>query len=290
MRGALSGLLALAVSLGTQAALADQPAPTREECLTAHQSAQEMKRKGELVEAQAQLAICSSVGCPGAIISDCGQWIADLEQTTPSIVFDVRLDGKQVSEFVIHVDGAIVSDPSKAFKVNPGRHVVRAEIGQLAPQEETLALPEGQRMRLVNFDFKSAAAEPSAPTSSAPVAPVVPTEPNRPTPVAVYPLLVVGGVGLAGFGVLSFLGKSKQSDLEDSCKPHCTDEDLKPMKTNYLIGDIAGGVGVAALIGAGIVYLARPTEGPQVGGLSVQVGAATPRDRNSLAISVSRTW
>src|SRR5690349_5430871 len=98
-------LLAAAMVLaGRPASAADpEPAspqgPSRAECVASHQRAQELKRKGQLVEAQAELGTCSSAGCPGAIISDCGQWISDLDQTTPSMVFEVRLDGRQTSDF-----------------------------------------------------------------------------------------------------------------------------------------------------------------------------------------------
>jgi len=293
----LVGLVGASLMLSSFSAVAQsagdgQPAPTRDQCLAAHHSAQELKRSGELLESQAQLAICSSVGCPGPIISDCGQWISDLEQITPSMVFDVRLDGKQVSEFQISVDGTPVTDVTKAFKVNPGRHVVRAELPNFEPQEETPVLPEGQRLRLISFAFKSN--EPaSEPAGGAPVAPIVPpppVEPKRPTPALVYPLLGLAVAGFGAFGVFSVIGHSKQNDLEKSCKPDCTDAQLQPMKRNYLIGDVSAGVGVAALLGAGIVYFTRPADSTSSAALSVRVGAATPRDMSSFAVSLERRW
>jgi hypothetical protein len=271
-----------------------QPAPTRDECLAAHQSAQDLKRKGSLLEAEAQLEICSSVGCPGAIISDCGQWIADLEQRTPSMVFEVRLDQKQVSEYRIEVDGAAVTDPSKAFKVNPGRHVVRVELPNFEPQEETLVLPEGQRMRLVSFAFTSQPPVAAAPTDAAiapvPPPPYAPSEESRPTPVIVYPLLGLAAAGFGAFGVFSFVGKAKQKDLEDGCSPDCSDEDLEPMKRAYLIGDISAGVGVAALVTAGIFYFNRPARSTTGSALSVRIGSVSAREPSSLSISLGRRW
>jgi hypothetical protein len=270
-----------------------QSAPTRDECVAAHQSAQDLKRKGSLLEAQAQLEICSSVGCPGAIISDCGQWIADLEQRTPSMVFEVRLDQKQVSDYRIEVDGALVADPSKAFKVNPGRHVVRVELPNFETQEETLVLPEGQRMRLVSFAFTSQAPV-AAPPNDAASSPVLPShtssDESRPTPVVVYPLLGLAAAGFGAFGVLSFVGKAKQKDLEDDCSPACSDEELEPMKRAYLIGDISAGVGVAALVTAGIFYFSRPTHSTTGSALSVRVGSVSARDPSSLSISLGRRW
>ena len=293
---ALSALSGAAVLLAGHAASAQTTeesaapsGPDRAACVTAHTNAQELKRSGKLLEAQAELQICSSAGCPGAIISDCGQWIADLDQTTPSMIFEVRVDGKQATEFYLLVDGTAITDLSKAHKVNPGRHVVRVEVPGFAPKEETVGMAEGQRMRLVEFAFetpKPEAAPAPDPGAMAPPPPVM----ERPTPVIVYPLLGLGVAGLGAFGVLTFLGKSEQDELENKCSPSCEDADLASMKRYYLIGDISAGVGAAALIGAGIVYLARPEEPAVDKAASFRVGPATMGDFRSFGVSVERTW
>jgi hypothetical protein len=291
----LAALCATAMALATgraqaQATEAAAPAgPDRAACVTAHTNAQELKRSGKLLEAQSELQICSSAGCPGAIISDCGQWIADLEQTTPSMIFEVRIDGRQVTEFQVDVDGTPVTDLSKAYKVNPGRHVVRVRVDQFEPKEETVVLPEGQRMRLLQFEFSSPKPEVTpGPVEGAAAPP--PAVMERPTPVIVYPLLGLGVAGLGAFGVFTFLGKGEQDDLESKCAPSCTDSDLKSMKNYYLIGDISAGVGAAALIGAGIVYLARPSEPAVDTSASFRVSPATMGDLRSFGVSVERTW
>lgn len=261
--------------------------PDRATCVAAHTNAQELKRGGKLLEAEAELKVCASAGCPGAIISDCGQWIADLEQTTPSMIFEVRVDGRQMTEFDVEVDGAKVSDLTKAHRVNPGRHLERVQVPNFEPQEETVVLPEGQRMRLVAFSFESPRAAPEpAPLAPPPRAP----EKERPTPVVVYPLIGVGFAGLASFGVFSFLGKSKESELEDQCAPACSDADLEPMKRYYLIGDISAGVGAASLVAAGIVYLARPEKTTADAVSSIRIGPLHPGAWNSLAVSVERSF
>jgi hypothetical protein len=291
----LTGLLSAAALLLTSYAAAAQssdattsPGPDRAACVTAHTNAQEHKRSGKLLEAEAELKICASAGCPGAIISDCGQWIGDLEQTTPSLIFEVRVDGKQFTDFEVQVDGASVTDHTKAHRVNPGRHVVRVQVPYFEPKEETVVLPEGQRMRLVAFNFDS----PNKDPAQAPVALPPPQAPvmDRPIPVLVYPLLGVGVAGLASFGVFTILGKSEESELEKDCAPSCSDTQLEPMKRNYLIGDISAGVGAASLIAAGVVYLVRPSR-PTVDAVSsIRVGPARPGDRHSFALSVQRTW
>jgi hypothetical protein len=275
---------------GEPAAVTDPSQPSRAQCLEAHRNAQEMKQSSKLLEMQEQLLVCSSGSCPGAIISDCGNWIAELEQTTPSMVFEIRLDGKEALDAKVFVDGQAVADRSHAVKVNPGRHAVRVELPAFEPRDQDVVLPEGQRMRLISVEFMTKKVEPvAAPTPvQAP-----PREFVRPTPIAVYPLLVLGIAGVGSFGAFSFLGKSEQNELEKSCKPSCKDSDLRTMKRWYMIGDVSAGVGAAALVGAAIVYLARPSkEADRSPSLSFGVGPVGLGNSasGSVGLSASRTW
>lgn len=270
--------------------------PTRAECVSSHQSAQELKREGKFLEAQDKLLICSSRTCPGAIISDCGQWIDELEQKTPSMVFEVRRDAFEATDARVFVDDQLVTDWSRALKVNPGRHTVRAELPPFEPLVENLVLPEGQRMRLVPFAFKTAEAPRPAPTvepaaaAPPPVAPP-PAPRRRPMPVLVYPLLGLTVAGGASFAVFSLMGRSKQGDLERGCEPGCSEADLKPMKRAYLAADISAAVGGAALLGAAIVYLARPEENATASGaITWRMGPVVADAPESLGIAAFRTW
>lgn len=239
----------------------------RAACFEAHRNAQELKQKSRFLETREQLLICSRAECPGAIIEDCGSWLSEMEQVTPSMVFEVYVDGKDAPQAKIFVDDVAVQDTASGVKVNPGSHSVRATLPTFKPITQVVTLPAGQRMRLIRFDFES------APVVSAPTD-ISELEFSRPPPIAMYPLLGVGVVGLGTFGVLAGLGKAEQNKLEDRCAPDCTDDDLSKMKTMYMIGDISAGVGAAALVTAGIVYLARPTKPrktPQVS-LSVDPG------------------
>lgn len=236
---------------GAEGSEEDAAQAERLQCVEAHQSAQELKLQNKFVEARQFLKTCSAVACPGVIIKDCGAWMTDLEQVTPSMVFQVNLDGTDASQATVQVDGVLVEDRLNALQVNPGQHTIVATVPGLDPITQTVSLPAGQRMRLVSFDFKSKSSEPAP-------APLPTQVVSRPTPVAVYPLLGLGVAGLASFGVFTGLGMGEQNKLEEGCSPNCTDDDLSKMKTMYLIGDISAGVGAAALITAGIVYLARP--------------------------------
>ncbi|HEY4104791.1 MAG TPA: hypothetical protein VGM44_12910 [Polyangiaceae bacterium] len=260
-----------------------QAAPDRNQCLEAHRSAQEFRKSSKLLESQEQLLICSSESCPGAIITDCGKWLTELDQLTPSVVFQVRVDGKETSGAHVELDGREINDWSQAIKVNPGRHDVRVTVEGFDPYTESVVAAEGQRLKMISAEFKKPAQAPQAALVPQPI------EHARPTPPGVYALLGVGVVGAASFATFAAIGKTKQNQLDNDCLKvmSCTDSDLKPMKTDYLIGDISAGVGAAALIGAAIVYFTRPTIESSPTSFTVGSVAGSP---TSFGVSASRAW
>jgi hypothetical protein len=193
-----------------------------------------------------------------------------MEQRIPSVVFEVRLDGNPNLTATVIADGNRVREWTRgeSLRLDPGEHQFRFELADHQPIIQNVMLAEGMRYRIVSVEFVTP--KPAAPTVVTPVAPPPPVASSsapqapreRPTPVIVYPLLGVGAVGLGGFALFGLMGKSKQSDLESSCKPNCTNSDLKPMKTSYLVGDISLGVGVASLVAASIFYLGRQEKPP----------------------------
>lgn len=288
-RATLCAAAAASALAWSSVAAAQSAPPSRAECLEGHKNAQELKQSGKFLEAQQYLQVCSAGSCPGAIITDCGNWITELEQTTPSLVFQVRVDGKEALDANITVDGKVVSDRAHAFKVNPGRHTVRVELAPFEPREEDVVLPEGQRMRMIQMDFS---AKPAGTDAPPPPPPAPPKEIVRPTPVIVYPLLGLGVLGLASFGTFSLMGSTEQNKLEDRCEPGCTDDDLSKMKRYYTIGDVSAGVGAAALLGAAIVYLARPSREVDAAEArtTFELGPVRGATASSIGIGASRTW
>jgi hypothetical protein len=245
-------------------------APSKEQCVESHRLAQQAQNEGKLVHARELARTCTALACPGLIISDCARWLNDLDQRIPSVVFEVRVDGEPNLTATVLADGARVNEWTRgeAFRVDPGEHQFRFELGDFAPITQKVLLAEGMRYRAVSVEFKTDSRS-TAPVSLQPSAPLAPSgtqsspaPPARPVPVIVYPLLGLGAVGVGSFTVFALMGNSKKDKLETSCKPNCTDSDLKPMKTSYLVADISLGVGVASLVAAGIFYIGRPQEKP----------------------------
>lgn len=259
-------------------------APTKEQCVESHRLAQQAQNEEKLVRARELARTCTALACPGLVISDCARWLNDIEQRVPSVVFEVRLDGKPNLTARILADGKVVEEWTRgeALRLDPGEHQFRFELGDRAPVTQTVLLAEGMRYRIVSAEFKTdtpaatGTASPLAPQATTAAPASAPTAAVRPVPVVVYPLLGVGAAGVGSFALFGLLGKSKQSDLESSCKPNCTQSDLKPMKTSYLIGDISLGVGIASFAAASILYFGRPERQPTtiVGITPVPGGAA----------------
>jgi hypothetical protein len=74
---------------------------------------------------------------------------------------------------------------------------------------------------------------------------------------------VLGGVGAAGlvtFGALSLSGYLSEKKLRDTCEPtdSCSQSDVDSIRTRYLIGDVALGVGALSAAGAFALWALSP--------------------------------
>lgn len=256
---------------------APRGAPDCATCIGAYHDAQELRKAGKLLDAGKKLLVCASETCPGPIVTDCVTWTGQLEEATPSLVLEIEVDGRAPTEAKVSVDNVATKDWSHAIVVNPGAHVVKVEVPSFPPYVEKVVMAEGHRRRLLSVKLETpgrSAALPR-PEGSADGGPT--PEPPRPVPVLTYPLLAIGAAGLAGFAVFAPLGKVQQTNLERGCAETprgCSESDLRPMKTDYLIGDVALGVGAASLITAAIVYLTRPAESSHPV-LSVGIGGSS---------------
>jgi hypothetical protein len=236
------------------------PTSNKQQCIEAHKQTQALQSSGRLVEAREQASDCTNPGCPGLLVADCARWLSDLDQRIPSVAFEVRADGHSNVSARVFVDGKPLDDWTRgqALRLNPGQHTFRFELPPHPTVTETLVLAEGMRFRIVSAEFM-------APSERTPATPMSQAEGRgaireRPVPPVVYPLLGVGALGLAGFAGFALSGKSEQSKLERTCSPRCTDSDLSAVRARFLVGDISLGLGLAALVGAGVVYLARPEQ------------------------------
>jgi hypothetical protein len=275
-----SGPNALAQAVPVQPEATEPPTEPGARCVYYHLEAQRQRRAKKLLEAKSAMRECAMSECPTMVQQDCLQWIQSIDEQTPSVVFSIEADGKAVTGAKITIDGVDVeASTANAVPLNPGPHSYVVSNPPYEPQSGSLNVLEGQRYRVFNVRF-----EPPKPATPQPLpGPVVRMETLRPVPVATWVLLGVGVVGAGAFAGMGLTGKSQEADLKEVCSPNCTDHDTKSMKSLYLGADIAAGVGAAALISAGIVFLTRPSYEREVA-----VGVAPLRGGFQAAVTWSR--
>ena len=253
-------------------------ADDREQCATAADQAQQLRDEGKYRRAREQLLVCARDVCPAPIKRDCLDWLTQVENTAPTVVFGAKDATKDLSEVKVYVDGAAVTDrlDGKPVQMDLGKHTVKFEY-QGQTKEEEVIIGAGQKNRNVTVTFGA--------TAVVPVGPVGPTPSEGAREGSIVPALVVGGIGvvaLGSFAIFGLGGKSDVSDLESTCKPHCTESQVNSARTKLIIADISLGVGIVALGVATYLILTRPKIDAE---MKTGQASAPPPPRKTTALS-----
>jgi hypothetical protein len=243
-------------------------ADDREVCVRAVEHAQLVRLDGKLREAREGFVTCARPVCPNSIQEDCTRWLAEVEESLPSVVFDaVWLDGRDVTGMTVLVDGKPLAgaERGRAVSLDPGEHTFRFEVAGAAPIESRNVIREGEKNRMLHVTFTPNVPAPAVPPAAAPSLPVASYAPAPPGlwqpipsseggaqrqkgPVPLTALLF-GGVALASFGAFAYLGLSGTGQLDSmrsSCGHTCNPSDVSSARNEILAGDIFGFVGLAA--------------------------------------------
>lgn len=251
-------ILALASTFLASTALAAPPAKSaatpKQTCLAAHEEALARKTDKKPHAALEKLVVCARTECPTIVRKECTDLLESVQSAAPTVVVEA-LDDKGNSDTAVKVtiDGDVVAEKltGAAVNVEPGEHVFvfeRASDGKKI--EDKVLIVEGEKNRKVVADYQALLPKP--------VAPPPPPPPPAKVPTLAY---VTGGVAFAGLGsfaLFSILGRSKESDLasdDGGCKPRCTDDDVAPVKRDYLIGDVSLAIGIVAAAATVILVL-----------------------------------
>src|SRR5579863_2417832 len=106
-------------------ALAAAGEPSKQECVTANESAQDLRRLSQLRAARTQLARCVSASCPGPVREDCAQRLTEVDLAMPTLVLVAKdKAGNDLSSVLVTMDGLPFADSldGSAVQVDPGEH------------------------------------------------------------------------------------------------------------------------------------------------------------------------
>jgi hypothetical protein len=257
-RAMFSALVFASPWVATSAAADDVQA-----CIEAHEQAQVARKEGRLLDAREKLLTCAKDGCPAVLRKDCGPWLNEVTSSIPTVVVLAKgPGGEDLINVRVFFDGEEIATKldGMAIDVDPGVHDFRFETEGEDPVEQQVVIREGVKNHELAVQFGKPETPPvePLPLDTPPGADVAPA---RPIPTLVY---VLGGVGVAGLAASVFFetsGMSKRSDLDDQgCKPYCPKDDVDAAKRDFLIGDIALGLGLASLGTATYFYVTRPSE------------------------------
>jgi hypothetical protein len=245
-------------------------ADEKAQCAGAYSSAQDLRAGGRLRAARDQLKACSNAACPAFMVHDCTSWLAEVEESIPTVVFAAKdAAGNDLLAVRVLVDGQPFLDKldGSAAALDPGPHTVRFETeGALAIEKQIVArVADKNRAVEIVFEPTNKPAPPMVtPTPHEDIAPVPPITEAKPTeqkPSGGSGMrvagVVIGVTGLLalGAGVLFWdLAANNWSDFQKSpaqsrYSQAASDADFS---TAFFIGGAAG-----VVLGT-ILYIAAP--------------------------------
>jgi hypothetical protein len=228
-------------------------------CASGFEQAQVLRQSAKLKASRLELLKCVQAVCSRPVQEQCSRWLGEIEPLTPSVVIAATVEGQDHSDVEVEMDGELLANAlaGTAIELDPGPHVVKFTYQDYPPVEKDFVVREGEKLRKIKVSFKRPQAP--APTAAAPLPPPEPVAMHRPVPALAWAL---GGVALVGAGAFAYLGSSarnRRAQLEQVCSPDCADGDVNSLHTRLIAADVSLGIGVAALLGAAIVYGVRPS-------------------------------
>jgi hypothetical protein len=232
-------------------------ADDKNSCVASYGSSQELRRDKHLGRARDELRSCSRDTCPALVRTDCIAWLDQVQAEFPTLAVRAEKDGGDIANVRVIVDEQVVAArlDGSSLEIEPGEHTLRFETDGAPAVVMKLVLRDREKDRVIPVRFVSTSRGPVDGAARAEALPFF-----RTVPVGSY---VLGGVGIAGvatFGVLGLIGQSRERSLEDTCKPNCSQTSIGSVRGEYIVADVALGIGAAALVSSGIWYFLRPRE------------------------------
>jgi hypothetical protein len=268
-------------------------------CGVTYALTQTLRQAGKLTAARRPAMICSRDTCAEFIRTDCARWLAEIDASQPTVVFEVRdAAGLETTAVRVELDGKPWIDrlDGKAAAVDPGLHKLHFVLAGGGEIDDTVQIREGEKNRKLTASFQNAGSPAPLGDGAAPPVSEPGGEPQRRS-VAPW---VIGGVGLAALAVGGILAGVVAADKSTTENPHNCNQKapfhcngaglsafnqartLGPVST---VGFIVGGVGVAA----GVVWLAA--RGPaKASAPPAAVGIGPVLSASSAGLRLQGSW
>ena len=224
-------------------------------CIAAHESGQEKRLAGKLLDARKALSQCAAAQCPREIANQCTQWMMELRGEIPSVVLVVRdQQGRDRSDARVLLDGKDLGRGwvGAALEVDPGKHSLRVEYGQGASVDQDFVAVPGETRRKVTVKVPGPVPQPPK---------RVPIQAESP-PYLGYALLGVGAVALGTSAVLWLSAKSDLDGFKEDCSPACNQSDVDAAERKALFSDIALAVGLVSAASGSYLVLSHGSSAP----------------------------
>jgi hypothetical protein len=233
---------------------------SKKACIELHEQAQILRRTGKLLEARQALLICSQETCPPAVQVDCADWRDQVSSSVPSVVIKAKVGNNDDFSVRVSIDGQAASSAldGTPISLNPGPHAFRFERLPFEPIDQDVLLVEGEQRRVLSVTFGAPVPEPS-PVPGSEIGSVRADE-YRPVPPLAFVLGGVALLGAGGFTGFGLWGKSQQRSLESSCQPVCTDAEVRPVRTKFILADASLATAIVATTVGAFVYIGRPSQ------------------------------
>ena len=269
-----AALLSAVLLAGKQADATGADASAKSNCFEAHEQGQLSRNGGHLSAARASFLQCANEACPALVRKDCLEWVEQVSAAQPTVIIAATdPQGRDTGDVRFFVDNEKIAErlTGVPFVLDPGEHTFRFEMAGADTVERRVLLREGDRDRKVIVQFTGKPSSTPAPSlSNAPLAATVPSAPFSPLTYG------LAGTSLAALGVFSYfaiMGKSLEHDRASTCSPRCSPEAIAPIKRDYLIADVALGLGLVTAAVATWSALSRESSPPAQSGQWLDVRA-----------------
>jgi hypothetical protein len=253
---------------------------SKKTCASAFTSAQRLMRSGRLLEAKKMLMVCGGPQCPTVMHPDCEQWLASVEASMPTVVFQmsVAMGGPPPDVHVAVDDGEGMLFDGRALSMDPGTHEVSFVAEGFVTEHRRVVVSEGEKLhretvQLARVPDLAAAKQGDLPPGA---------ERRSPRSRVTAPVVLAATAAVAAGVAAVILGVRARSDDRglEQCSPNCTHERADQVKREYLWTNVSIGVAIAGVATAAVLFLLHgdgtPPSGSVAFGVDVTTNALAP--------------